>query len=229
MRSLRDLARFIIEQKVVDRCKRFRWQLFDAIRIDEHFSDKNRGREYKEGDSYTSNFGITDNKHTPDWAKAYFEKIPILAGKDQFTFNASSPVVSFFKQHNIPVIGGASGTLTFVLRGITLMHEINLSLEQMREYVALLTAAMIAEGHHSVAEVMMVACTFNLYPYRTSTGEVAPYKFPFDQPERHYDIFLPDSFKKTYAYKELLQKYPQFLKPENASSKPANPSMVKSA
>ena len=178
-------------------------QLMQTLRPASQFLEENRGRaDSFDGDAkiISLDFGIGDFEHSEPWTKDYFCEFNESA-KDNVTINPDAPIVKFFKAHDIPYICGPSGTMTYTLLATSVLN-MGLTLDEYQEYIALHTAKMIALGHHSVSEVMMVGCNVKLY------GE---YQYPFANPQAMYSVFLPRSFRTTPQCKELMRKYPHYF------------------
>lgn len=187
--------------------------VFKQARSDQFFLPYKRGRRevlYPDKNNKTKDFGITDTLHTQEWAKNYFTgEHP--AAKNLYKAIDTTGTVKTFRRLKYPFISGPSGTISHILPK-TVFHNLKLSLEEQREYIAILAASMIALGHHSVVEIMMVAAEFNLYYRPNNNGTVTLLKFPFTEVSTHiYSYFLPESFKTTPQFAQLVSAYPEYF------------------
>ena len=83
----------------------------------------------------------------------------------------------------------------------------------MQEYLNLLAAAEIAQGHHAMHEIILTAMNKGLFTelLATTRGKI------WDRIDytNSYRSFLNEQFKNTAAYSNLMLRYPQYLHPEN--------------
>lgn len=186
-------------------------KLHQTLRPDKFFNQNNRGRgKSTKNINLNYDFGISDSENIQKWAKDY-HLAPFMSAKDAFKTDENSPIVQFFRQHNLPFISGPSGSFTFILPGILLL-EPNFDSAELRDFISVYIAMMIAEGHHGIAEGMMVACELGLYDLHVG-GEKVQLKFPFQNPISMYDHFIPDRIKNSQEIKFLVGKYPDFFMP----------------
>lgn len=206
-------------------------QIFNRSRPDKFFHPLSRGRiEIRTDGNKYRHFGITDNESSQDWTQNFFSKAHSSA-KNNFVAREESDIVKFFRQHQLPYISGASGTISHILSKI-LFHNVHLTPEEFREYLAILAAGMIALGHHSITEIMMVAAEFDLYHKCSDNGEIHLLKFCFEKsrntcsdllPKSKSDIysyFLPKSFKESEGFAKLVCTYPDYFSAQDKAMVP---------
>lgn len=175
------------------------------------FSEKNRGRKDNGVYKKSLNFGITDSDHIPKWALNWHAN-PSYPAKDLFTRDRRSPLVKFYEQNNIPFIAGPSGTTAFCLLGLLFLLPVQNS--TLLEYANLLAASLIAKGHHSYYDVMLVANNLKIMNKNFKEGKSAISDI---DPCDIYNTCLTPAFKASAAHEMLATKYPEYL--ENSSKR----------
>lgn len=171
------------------------------LRIDNFFSEKNRGRLSEKEEIYTNNFGISDSLYSEEWTKNYYQNQYHLDLKKFYELDEASSVIKSFRANNLPVMSGASGTLSYVLPGIKFLLNLELTDKEWKDFISILSADMVAHGFHSFGECMMITCLFH-------NSEM---KFPFKSPKIMYSLLIPDECKKSPDYLYLIRKYPDFF------------------
>jgi hypothetical protein len=166
-------------------------KLEQHTRPDQFFSPQNRGRhEHKRNQPIkTRKFGIASDDETEERFFNFFTQ-PYEAAQSQFSPNSKASIVQKMQEYDLPYISGASGTL-----GICFKEMIRLDTytsHELKTYFMFLAARMIARGHHSFYEVMLVA-------------DLLGFKIKFcDERQQFYEQFLTIEFKATAAYEEFL-------------------------
>jgi hypothetical protein len=166
----------------------------------EMFSPETRGRAKIETYMRSEEFGITETQYLGNWAQNWHRIKGVTPHKYRAAAIHTSDIVQTFREHRIPFISGPSSSAADCMEGISFLLP-KLTSEEREEYFNLLAAAKVAQGHHSIHEVMLPCILINTVwrkiDYTTS-----------------YQDFLSVNFKKTNAYKKLSTSYPQFLHPE---------------
>lgn len=197
----------------------------------EMFEPVTRGRQGIFANIKTKEFGITDPENTPDWGREWHRN-PSTPHKYRSGLNLHSPVLKSFRSHGIPYIAGPSGTSADCAEGLHFLMP-GLSQEEKQEYFNLLAAAEIAQGHHSMHEIILPLCNLELYkPYSeklvglenkkqfAKASEYRSHPWAYLDYQKSYEEFLSPVFKKTSQYHELCHRYPQYLDPDRLIAEP---------
>jgi hypothetical protein len=80
----------------------------------------------------------------------------------------------------------------------------------LREYTNLLAASLIAMGHHSYYDVIQVAKNLKIFHSRNTRVNSETVTASID-PKDIYNSCLTFEFKTSFAYKKLVDKYPEYL------------------
>jgi hypothetical protein len=122
------------------------------------FDKRNRGvLPARTNQRTTKKLGITTIETTPAALASYFANAHEPA---QFEYkpNPKSNVGKWFTRHNLPIIAGTSGSASLFLTEILKISTFDPS--EIRLLLIGLAAAMVAEGHHSYFEVMVILDRF---------------------------------------------------------------------
>lgn len=101
----------------------------------------------------TRKLGIAALKHTPDNLRCYFAK-KYQPSQFFYTPERESNVGKWFTRHNLPIISGTSGSICDDLA--LALAFLNLSPEELRLLMLGRAAMLVAKGHHSFFESMIV-------------------------------------------------------------------------
>ena len=191
--------------------------LLSYLMPDSQFSEKNRGRREIGIEKKSHDFGILEEKDMPSWAKNWHKR-NIYPAKEVYRQDPSSSIVESYKKNNIPFIAGPSGTTAYCLLGVLFLLPITNA--QLKEYVNLLAAGMIALGHHSFYDVMQTANNLKIFHLIKNTSVNHSRKKNISllsgiELQHLYDACLTDHFKSTKVYQELTCEYPEFIGKNN--------------
>lgn len=130
------------------------------------FSEMNRGVidiEEEEAPP-TKSIGIVEERYQPTELKDYFtnEIYPSMA---IYTPKEDSFVAQWLRNRNLPIISGASGSTELLFSRI--FNLIEISSEDMNMIIVGQAWDMVAQGHHSFFEAILVAEFFNLGHFPT--------------------------------------------------------------
>ena len=141
---------------------------FNPNRPAELFSEKNRGvfpilHEDREGEDMdepeSRDLGIVAKEFTPPELTNYFEE-PVYSARFYYQPNESSSVATWCRRRHVPVISGSSGSTEMLFSRI--MQLVLLTPEETKMLVFAQACSMIANGHHSFFEAILVADHFGL-------------------------------------------------------------------
>ncbi|WP_133130573.1 hypothetical protein [Legionella yabuuchiae] len=127
------------------------------------FHERNRGvleksSEFLEEEEGTQTLGIVSDEFAPKDLIDYFEK-PIYPARNIYKPNEESYVAKWLRQRSCPVISGASGSTEALLARIFPLIPA-LTSEERKIILFAQACNMIANGHHSFFETMIVADSF---------------------------------------------------------------------
>jgi hypothetical protein len=188
----------------------------------EMFHEEIRGRQSVHNTYRTREFGITGQRHMPPWARSW-HRHKATPHKYRARANPNSPLVKTLQAKKIPFIAGPSGTAADCLEGLQLLIP-TLSLAEKQQYLNLLAAAEVAQGHHSFHEIILTACNASVFP-DLLTGSDKPIWEQIDL-THSYEKFLSSAFKETPAYAELVSRYPQHLRPGRQKKEPCEQAIL---
>lgn len=124
------------------------------------FDNENRGVIDLETDVVpTTSIGIVESAHQPDDLKSYFQR-EIYPSMSLYVPKEDSYVALWLRKRNLPVISGSSGSTELLFSRIFPLIEI--SPEEMKMIIFAQALDMVAQGHHSFFETILVAEFFNL-------------------------------------------------------------------
>ncbi|KTD65004.1 hypothetical protein [Legionella shakespearei] len=136
-----------------------RKSLASHLRPKELFHENNRGAKSTESDNLqtTRKLGITTIENTPQDLNAYF---PESYSPAQFEYkpDRNSNVGRWMTQRNFPIISGSSGSACDYLS--YLITAIPLEPREIKLLFVSVAATLIAKGHHSYFEVMILLDRF---------------------------------------------------------------------
>ncbi|MFZ4077485.1 MAG: hypothetical protein ACOYKA_05815 [Legionellaceae bacterium] len=124
------------------------------------FSEENRGVREREMDedgfkeASTHALGIVSDEFLPEALRHYFDK-KISPAKFNYVPNKTSYVARWLRRKNLPIISGASGSTEGLITGLLPLTDLNA--EEKRVLLFAQACNMVAHGHHSFFEAMMVA------------------------------------------------------------------------
>jgi hypothetical protein len=146
---------------------------FNPNRPAELFNEKDRGvfpiiREESEefDEPEIRDLGIVSKEFTPPELTDYFEE-PIFSARFYFQPNESSSVATWCRRRHLPVISGSSGSTEMLFSRI--MNLLTLTHEETKLLVFSQACSMIANGHHSFFDAILVADHFGLKLEETDT------------------------------------------------------------
>jgi hypothetical protein len=171
------------------------------------FSSENRGALEEEdsgGTMTTQDLGIVDACFTPESLKDYFVK-PMEPARFCYLPNEESYVAKWLRERHLPVIAGTSGSTELMLSRV--IKLVSLSTDEIKMLLLAQCARMIAVGHHSFFECMLVS---DRYGYRLKDTETLLDFYLQCIPQSMRDH---DAFKKFLASEEgaaLIKGMPLF-------------------
>lgn len=135
-----------------------RAQISTYLRTPNLFQPENRGvvdADIDEVDDViaTRKFGITTIEHTPDNLITYFDK---AHEPSQFFYipSRTSNVGKWFAFHNLPIISGTSGSACDLLMLVSSL--LSLFRDEVQLLMIACAATLVAKGHHSYFEIMIL-------------------------------------------------------------------------
>lgn len=124
------------------------------------FAPEHRGVVESHGkESVCKSLGIVEDSYRPDELNEYFEHDNYPSGQ-LYTPNEKSYVASWLRERNCPVISGASGSTEALIS--RLFSYVDLKQDEKELLVFAQACNMVALGHHSLFEAMIVADDLNL-------------------------------------------------------------------
>lgn len=160
------------------------------LRPKELFHENNRGAKATESESLpvTRKLGIATAENTPPNLNSYFSE-PYSPAQFEYKPNRESNVGRWMTKHNFPIISGTSGSagdyLTYLISAIPLNPR------EIKLLFVSVAATLIAKGHHSYFEVMLLLDRFGT-------------KFQ-DAPDFYslYEHMLPQEIVASDSYQEF--------------------------
>ncbi len=139
------------------------------------FDSGNRGVDEAEADEgiTTHALGIVSEAYQPQVLRHYFEQAIEPAGQ-YYTPKENSYVAYLLRQYQVPLISGASGS-TQALIARLLPHATDLTREESALIVFVQACNMVAHGHHSLFEAMIVADDLELIPVNPQKNQAEFY------------------------------------------------------
>lgn len=157
----------------------------ETMRHEQFFSKEARGRKTVRSQNYmpktSYRMGISNSEYTPAELQQYYEgrQGTHNPGYSYFKFKGTratveeaqiargeyDPNLSYSEQvaqYDIPFIAGPSGTASKILTPLVFELDIDLSPEERQEYLMALSGTLVANGHHSFYEVMVVGNLFGM-------------------------------------------------------------------
>lgn len=130
-------------------------QFKDKIRPENIFKDHRSGRKTlkNEEEKLTQKFGIALESSTTPELRNYFEK-SYLPGQNKYRRDQNAAATKWLKDNNIPFVSGLSGTIGVCYCGLLQLN--GLSPHEIRDYLMILAATLVARGHHSFGEFHLV-------------------------------------------------------------------------
>jgi ankyrin repeat protein len=172
------------------------------------FEEHTRGRLTVQSTKQSTTLGITDDESALD-AFLNFHRHEFTPHKYRAKANENSPIVKAFRKQGISFIAGPSGTTADCLEGIHFLFP-NFNFKQYEQYLNLLAAAEVAQGHHAMHEILLPALNANTLPKLATKMTNKPIwdLLPYG---KTYELFLSDEFKALPIYQALVSRYPQYL------------------
>lgn len=112
-----------------------------------------RGSVNKVPKNATRKLGITTEINTPQELGSFF-KYPYKSAQLQYSRPAQSNFVTWLGTRNLPFISGASGTIEILFTNI--IKIVTLTPAELKCYFMAIAAALVARGHHSFFESIIV-------------------------------------------------------------------------
>ena len=139
------------------------------------FDEHARGVTEIDSEDYTTTetLGIVSEKYTPEVFKHYFEN-EIEPSGQFYIPNEDSYVALWLRQYQVPLISGASGS-TQALIARLLPKAPQLTKEEKQLIVFAEACNMVAHGHHSLFEALMVADDMELISIDPQASQAAFY------------------------------------------------------
>ncbi|WP_131775413.1 hypothetical protein [Legionella impletisoli] len=140
---------------------------FNSSRSPLLFHERNRGvveisselsDEDEANDEFTYNLGIVSELFTPADFKGYF-KHPIYPARYNYYPHEESYVARWLRKRQCPVISGSSGSTEALLSRVFPLIQ-TLTSEEKKIILFAQACNMVANGHHSIFEAMIVAESF---------------------------------------------------------------------
>ena len=165
-------------------------KLSKHLRCDDLFSEKNRGVIISDetDKKFSHDFGIVSLEHTPAKFQHYFS-FPVHSARFTYSPNLSGYVATWLTERCLPIISGASGSTEVMMS--RLLPLVDLSHEETKILLLAQTASMIAMGHHSFFECMLVADRFG---------------YKLGDPDKMSDLYL-QCIPKTILLSEAFQDF----------------------
>jgi len=132
------------------------------------FSENNRGVIIlaDSDNQSTKDCGIVSSDFVPEKLRNYF-LTPIESARFTYSPDLGSFIANWLAERSLPVIAGTSGSTEVMLSRV--LHLVNFSTEEIKTLLLAQTASMIAMGHHSFFECMLVADRFGYKLKNTDT------------------------------------------------------------
>ena len=137
---------------------------YNPSRCPELFAKKNRGvvsisADFEGGfeEETTRTIGIVANEFAPKELHNYFAE-PVYSARFYYQPNEASVVARWLHERHLPVISGSSGSTEILFSRV--LPLVDLSLEETKILIFAQACSMIANGHHSFFEAMLVAYHF---------------------------------------------------------------------
>lgn len=108
----------------------------------------------------TRDLGIVDCEYTPPEFKDYFPRA-VSAARFLYRPDENSFVARWCRQRHIPVISGASGSIEILFS--RLFIRVELTAEEQKTLIFAQACNMVANGHHSFFEAMLVSHHFKCH------------------------------------------------------------------
>lgn len=164
------------------------------------FEDKKAGRQSKELDQVaTHKFGITTEQYAVGKLSCYF-KVGYFSGQLKFEPNKESLAFKWLAQNKQPFIAGISSTIGTCYSALIYL---GFSREQIKLYLMVLTATLVARGHHSFGETHLVWKKIGI-PLENK-----------ENMQEYYEQFLTKEFIASDRYKNLSSEIRQHLQQIN--------------
>lgn len=195
---------------------------YKTIRSDNLFHSQNRGvsattdfgrgfARFKHFLYHSNALGIMPDEETPDNLSEYFGNSPgnHIPSKRFYNLNGERPSyvtaqrnrdskmeipITFREealQRDISIISGTSGTTAKIIA--PLIDVVGLTPLEVKDYLMVLGAAIVAYGHHSMYETMVLA---------RNLGFNIEYNHRF-----YHEQFITDAFRESEEYKKFLNSY----------------------
>jgi hypothetical protein len=167
-------------------------KIHDHLRWKKLFSDKNRGVVLSDDTDkkFTHDFGIVNAEYTPQKLKDYFT-FPVYSARFTYSPNLTGFVATWLTERYLPIIAGTSGSTEQMMSRV--LPLVDLTHEEIKILLLAQTASMIAMGHHSFFECMLVTKRFG---------------FLLHDPDKMIDLYLqciPDTIRKNSAFQDFLK------------------------
>jgi|688.fasta_scaffold231110_2 hypothetical protein len=176
-------------------------QLKQELLPENLFADLRIGRKNNHSTAATRKFGITTEENAPDKFKNYFGN-EYTPGQSRYKRDSKSIATRWLEENQLPFVSGISGTLGQCYYG--LLQLSNFSNQEIRTYLMIISATLVARGHHSFGELHPVIKKIGF-----SIKEI-------DNKQKYYEQFLTEDFLRSAAYKNFLTKM-DGIKDENSS------------
>jgi hypothetical protein len=167
-----------------------RKELTSHLRPKELFHENNRGARSIESDNLetTRKLGITTTEHTPQDLNEYFPE-PYSPAQFEYKPERNSNVGRWMTQRNFPIISGTSGSACDLLSYLIIVIPLNA--REIKLLFASVAATLVAKGHHSYFEVMILLDRFG---------------FKLQDAEDFYSLYeqmLPQEIVTSESYQEF--------------------------
>jgi hypothetical protein len=156
------------------------------------FNPEHRGRieQELETEPVTRKLGIAQEEYTPNDLKYYYPT-PYCPAQMQFLRDYNGSVSKKMQLNHLPYISGPSGTAGTCFQSMIQLDTY--TAEELKLYFMVLSASMVARGHHSFYEVMMIAETIGF--------KIKDYS----ERQQYYEQFLTVELKNSIEYKTFIQ------------------------
>jgi hypothetical protein len=199
----------------------------NALRNPLLFHESNRGvieiSEEKQStlELETCAFGIVSDAYRPDEFSQYFD-CPIEPAGGFYMPNEDSYVALWLRRHHCPVISGASGSTELLISRIFPLID-GLTLEDQKMVIFAQACNMIANGHHSFFEAMLVADSLG---YKLSEKPTLKelYLQCIPEPILHSNLFanwMSDESINELPLNLPIEEEKEFLSSRSSSSSPS--------
>lgn len=133
--------------------------LYSYMRPKELFHENNRGARLAEKPSNesTRKLGITTIETTPEELLLYFPE-PYQPSQFEYVPNRKSNVGKWMDKYNLPIISGSSGSAVDYL--CSLISLVELEPGEIKLLLIGLAATLVAKGHHSYFEIIIIMDRF---------------------------------------------------------------------